>query len=106
MVRAGQSPKRPRISFLVLPLFICLLALGSAAADTYSFSLNQGNVSDPGLAPTGPPPYVLVESDPELKGISDEILRVDTGDTKIDDILRGYIRVVADYNEIRLIKIE
>ncbi|MGD9396449.1 MAG: ATP-NAD kinase family protein [Candidatus Thorarchaeota archaeon] len=51
--------------------------------------------------------HIIVISTPsKLKGISDEILRVDTGDTKVDDILRGYIRVVTDYNEIRLIKIE
>ena len=48
----------------------------------------------------------MISTPSKLKGISDEILRVDTGDTKVDDILRGYIRVVTDYNEMRLIKIE
>ena len=51
--------------------------------------------------------HIIVISTPaKLKGIAGEILRVDTGDTKIDDLLRGYIRVVTDYNELRLIKIE
>ena len=51
--------------------------------------------------------HIIVISTPaKLKGIAGAILRVDTGDTKIDDILRGYIRVVTDYNEMRLIKIE
>jgi predicted polyphosphate/ATP-dependent NAD kinase len=51
--------------------------------------------------------HIIVISTPsKLKGIAGEILRVDTGDTQVDDMLRGYIRVVTDYNELRLIKIE
>ena len=51
--------------------------------------------------------HIIVISTPsKLKGIAGEILRVDTGDRQVDDMLRGYIRVVTDYNEIRLIKIE
>ncbi len=51
--------------------------------------------------------HIIVISTPaKLKGIADEILRVDTGDSQVDDMLRGYIRVVTDYNEMRLIKIE
>ncbi|MHA2079913.1 MAG: ATP-NAD kinase family protein [Candidatus Thorarchaeota archaeon] len=51
--------------------------------------------------------HIIVISTPsKLKGIAGEILRVDTGDAQIDDMLRGYIRVVTDYNEMRLIKIE
>ncbi|MBY8998527.1 MAG: ATP-NAD kinase family protein [Candidatus Thorarchaeota archaeon] len=51
--------------------------------------------------------HIIVISTPsKLKGIAGELLRVDTGDTKVDDVLRGFIRVVTDYNEMRLIKIE
>jgi predicted polyphosphate/ATP-dependent NAD kinase len=51
--------------------------------------------------------HIIVISTPsKLKGIAGEILRVDTGDANVDDLLRGYIRVVTDYNEMRLIKIE
>lgn len=49
---------------------------------------------------------VVICTPSKLKGIADETLRVDTGDTQIDNMLRGYIRVVTDYNEMRLIKIE
>ncbi len=49
---------------------------------------------------------IVICTPSKLKGIADETLRVDTGDTQIDDMLRGYIRVVTDYNEMRLIKIE
>ena len=48
---------------------------------------------------------IVISTPSKLKGIADEILRVDTGDSQVDDILRGYIRVITDYNEIRLTKI-
>jgi len=51
--------------------------------------------------------HIIVISTPsKLKGIAGETLRIDTGNTTVDDTLRGYIRVVTDYNEMRLIKIE
>ncbi|MFW9792742.1 MAG: ATP-NAD kinase family protein [Candidatus Thorarchaeota archaeon] len=50
---------------------------------------------------------IMVVSTPsKLKGIAGEVLRVDTGDPQVDEMLRGYIRVVTDYNEMRLINIE
>lgn len=51
--------------------------------------------------------HIFVISTPaKLKGIDGETLKIDTGDARVDAILRGYIRVITDYNEIRLIKIE
>ncbi len=42
----------------------------------------------------------------KLGGIEGGTLKVDTGDERIDKMLRGYIRVVTDYAEIRLVKVE
>ncbi|MFQ5831947.1 MAG: ATP-NAD kinase family protein [Candidatus Thorarchaeota archaeon] len=41
----------------------------------------------------------------KLRGIDGGTLKVDTGEERIDEILRGYIRVITDYNEIRLVKV-
>ncbi len=41
----------------------------------------------------------------KLRGIEGGTLKVDTGDQNIDKMLRGFIRVITDYNEIRLVKI-
>ncbi len=49
---------------------------------------------------------IVISTPSKLKGLAGEVLRVDTGDSQVDDMLRGYIRVVTDYNEMRLIKIE
>lgn len=49
---------------------------------------------------------ILVISTPsKLNGIEGGALRVDTGSSEVDEILRGYIRVITDYNEIRLVKV-
>ena len=51
--------------------------------------------------------HIFVISTPaKLKGIDGETLKVDTGDPTVDALLRGYIRVITDYNEIRLMKVE
>jgi len=49
---------------------------------------------------------ILVISTPaKLNGIEGGILRVDTGSSQVDEMLQGYIRVITDYNEIRLVKV-
>jgi predicted polyphosphate/ATP-dependent NAD kinase len=51
--------------------------------------------------------HIFVISTPsKLRGIDGETLKVDTGDSSVDELLRGYIRVITDYNEIRLMKVE
>ncbi len=42
----------------------------------------------------------------KLRGIEGGTLKVDTGQEHTDKMLRGYIRVITDYNEIRLVKVE
>jgi predicted polyphosphate/ATP-dependent NAD kinase len=49
---------------------------------------------------------ILVISTPsKLNGIEGGTLRVDTGSRQVDEMLHGYIRVITDYNEIRLVKV-
>ncbi len=51
--------------------------------------------------------HIRVLSTPgKLKGIEGKTLKVDTGDSDVDAMLRGYIRVITDYNEVRLVKVE
>jgi predicted polyphosphate/ATP-dependent NAD kinase len=42
----------------------------------------------------------------KLRDIDGGALKVDTGDSEVDEALRGYIRVITDYNEIRMVKVE
>jgi predicted polyphosphate/ATP-dependent NAD kinase len=49
---------------------------------------------------------IVISTLSKLRGIESETLKVDTGDSMVDEILRGYIRVITDYNEVRLIRVE
>jgi predicted polyphosphate/ATP-dependent NAD kinase len=41
----------------------------------------------------------------KIQGIDGGVLRVDTGDPQVDQMLRGYIRVAIDYREWRLVNV-
>jgi len=41
----------------------------------------------------------------KIQGIDGSVLRVDTGDAQVDEMLRGYIKVAIDYREWRLMQI-
>jgi predicted polyphosphate/ATP-dependent NAD kinase len=41
----------------------------------------------------------------KLQSIDENVLRVDTGDAQVDAMLRGFIRVVTDYREWRLVQV-
>ncbi|MHA2601897.1 MAG: ATP-NAD kinase family protein [Candidatus Thorarchaeota archaeon SMTZ1-83] len=50
--------------------------------------------------------HILVVCTPaKLRGIEGGTLKTDTGDRTVDEMLRGFIRVITDYNEIRLVKV-
>jgi predicted polyphosphate/ATP-dependent NAD kinase len=50
---------------------------------------------------------ILIMSTPaKLRDIEGGTLKVDTGDRDVDDLLRGYIRVITDYNELRMVEVE
>jgi predicted polyphosphate/ATP-dependent NAD kinase len=42
----------------------------------------------------------------KLQSIEGNILRVDTGDAQVDAMLKGYIRVVTDYREWRIVQVQ
>jgi predicted polyphosphate/ATP-dependent NAD kinase len=49
---------------------------------------------------------IIICTPAKLRDIEGGTLKVDTGDSEVDDMLRGYIRVITDYNEFRLVRIE
>jgi predicted polyphosphate/ATP-dependent NAD kinase len=42
----------------------------------------------------------------KLQSVEENVLRVDTGDAEVDELLRGYGKVVTDYREWRLVEIQ
>ena len=49
---------------------------------------------------------IVLATTNKLRGIEGEVLRVDTGDNSVDEMLRGYIRVITDYREWRLVRVD
>jgi predicted polyphosphate/ATP-dependent NAD kinase len=49
---------------------------------------------------------IVLATKSKLQNMEEKVLRVDTGDTEADNMLRGYIRVVTDYREWRLMPVQ
>lgn len=70
--------------------------------------LGRGNqqISPEIIKRVGKKRIIVAATKNKLKSIEDSVLRVDTGDAETDNMLRGYIRVVTDYREWRLMPVQ
>jgi len=70
--------------------------------------LGRGNqqISPEIIKRVGKEKIIVVATRSKIQGIEGNVLRVDTGDREVDSTLRGYIRVVTDYREWRLIQVQ
>jgi predicted polyphosphate/ATP-dependent NAD kinase len=49
---------------------------------------------------------IVAATESKLGSIEGNVLRVDTGDAEADNMLKGYIKVVTDYREWRLMQVQ
>lgn len=49
---------------------------------------------------------IIAATKTKLQSIDGSILRIDTGDSSTDEMLKGYVKVVTDYREWRLMRIQ
>lgn len=70
------------------------------------FIFGRGNqqISPKVIRQVGKKNIVIIATKNKLKGLKK--LRVDTGDPKLDEELRGFIKVITDYREEHIVKIE
>ncbi len=70
--------------------------------------LGRGNqqISPEIIRRVGKEKIIVAATRSKIQGIEGNILRVDTGDPEVDNMLKGYIRVVTDYREWRLIRVQ
>jgi predicted polyphosphate/ATP-dependent NAD kinase len=70
--------------------------------------LGRGNqqISPKVLRLVGKKRIIVAATKNKLQNIDGKVLRVDTGDDETDSMLRGYIRVVTDYKEWRLMPVQ
>jgi len=70
--------------------------------------LGRGNqqISPEVIKKVGKERIIVAATKSKIQGIEGGVLRVDTGDAKVDAMLRGYIKVAIDYREWRLIEVQ
>ena len=70
--------------------------------------LGRGNqqISPEIIKRVGKQRIIVAATKSKLRDIEGGVLRVDTGDAETDKMLKGYIKVVTDYREWRLMRIE
>jgi len=69
--------------------------------------LGRGNqeISPEILRRVGKERLIVAATRSKIQGIEGGVLRVDTGDAKVDEMLRDYIKVAIDYREWRLLQV-
>jgi predicted polyphosphate/ATP-dependent NAD kinase len=69
--------------------------------------LGRGNqqISPDIVAHVGKERIIVAATKSKLQSIEGNVLRIDTGDAEVDKMLRGYIKVVTDYREWRLMRV-
>lgn len=70
--------------------------------------LGRGNqqISPEIIKRVGKQRIIVAATKSKLRNIESGVLRVDTGDNEVDKILRGYIKVITDYREWRLMPVQ
>jgi predicted polyphosphate/ATP-dependent NAD kinase len=70
--------------------------------------LGRGNqqISPEIIKNVGKQRIIVAATKSKLQSIEGNVLRVDTSDVDVDNMLRGYIKVVTDYREWRLIQVQ
>lgn len=70
--------------------------------------LGRGNqqISPEIIKRVGKERIIVAATRSKIQGIEGNTLRVDTGDSEVDKMLRGYIKVVTDYREWRLMQVQ
>jgi predicted polyphosphate/ATP-dependent NAD kinase len=70
--------------------------------------LGRGNqqISPEIIRRVGKERIIVAATRGKLQGIEGGVLRVDTGDPEVDQLLRGYIKVATDYREWRLMPVQ
>jgi predicted polyphosphate/ATP-dependent NAD kinase len=70
------------------------------------FGRGNQQISPEIIRHVGKEKMIVVATKNKLQSIDGGVLRVDTGDAETDKMLRGYIKVVTDYKEWRLMPIQ
>lgn len=69
------------------------------------FGRGNQQISPRVIGLVGKKKIVVLATKSKIQSVEGGVLRVDTGDGEVDNMLKGYVRVATDYREWRMIKI-
>jgi predicted polyphosphate/ATP-dependent NAD kinase len=72
----------------------------------YIFGRGNQQISPKIITKVGKENIIVVATRGKLEGLPQKRLLVDTGDRAVDTMLRGYVRVITDYREETVIRVE
>lgn len=70
------------------------------------FGRGNQQISPEIIKRVGKEKIIVVATRNKLRSVPENALRVDTGDAVVDAVLRGYIKVIVDYREWRMIRVQ
>ena len=70
------------------------------------FGRGNQQISPEVIKRVGKEKIIVAATRSKLQNIQGNVLRVDTGDLEVDTMMRGYIKVVTDYREWRLVQVQ
>jgi predicted polyphosphate/ATP-dependent NAD kinase len=70
------------------------------------FGRGNQQISPEIIRRVGKEKIIVAATRSKIQGIEGNALRVDTGDPEVDNMLKGYIRVITDYREWRLMQVK
>ncbi len=69
------------------------------------FGRGNQQISSKVIELVGKDKIIVMATKGKIRGIEESVLRVDTGDAKVNEMLKGYIKVATDYREWRLLHV-
>lgn len=70
------------------------------------FGRGNQQISSKIIKSVGKRKVIVLATKAKIRGIQGGVLRVDTGDVKVDRMLRGYVKVATGYREWRMLKLD
>lgn len=84
----------------------CKIIVTPIGGQGYIFGRGNQQISPSVIETVGIENVIVIATKDKLKGLSQNRLLVDTGDSSVDELLRGYLKVVTGYREMTVMRVD